>query len=267
MGGKTGTRNTPTVYNAAFQTRLFWDGRAPSLEAQALDPLVNPREMAMPSLAAVANRVRADPAYAPAFRRAFGSDTVTIGRIAQALAAFQRTLVTADSPYDRFLAGAADALSPAQKRGMWLFRTLGCATCHAGPNFGGAPSAFRAFLVDRAPEAKDHGLAADKGRAGPGAANGVWRVPSLRNVALTAPYFHNGSVADLARAVRIMAAAQLNARVGDPPAGARFAPRWSAAAGRFERPGRKRVTEADLADLVAFLGALTSERLARRAGS
>jgi cytochrome c peroxidase len=267
VGGASGTRNTPTVWNAAFQSRLFWDGRARSLEDQAVGPILNPVEMAMPSAEAVEARLRVAPGYPAAFAAAFGDDAVTIGRVAKAIAAFERTLITPDTPYDRFVRGDASALSASQQRGMWLFRAAGCQTCHAGANFSGASlvgprDPFRPLLAARSPAAGGHDLRADRGRAAAGADIGLWRVPSLRNVALTAPYFHNGSVATLEEAVRIMAEAQLNALVVDantprPPPSVR----WDAAKGRFIASRRLVLDGGDVADLVAFLRALSDPRL------
>ncbi len=265
-----GARNTPTVFNAAFQARLFWDGRASSLEQQARGPLVNPDEMGMPSLEAVEQRVRADATYRAAFDRAFGPGTaITIDRITQAIASYERTLVTADTPYDRFVRGDPAALSAAQQRGMWQFQAVGCATCHSGPNFSGASvlgqrAPFMPLMVERSDLAVQRGLGNDKGLAGADAAAGIWRVPSLRNVALTGPYFHNGSVGDLDEAVRIMAATQLNARVGDDPSAPSVKLWWSPETQSFMHFERRRVTERDVADIVAFLKALSSDSLVGR---
>jgi len=273
IGGAAGTRNTPTVLNAGFQARLFWDGRATSLEKQALGPLLNPIEMAMPSKAAVVERVRENPSYRDIFEAAFGQGKrVTIGRIAKALAAYQRSLVTRDTPYDRFMEGDAAALSEAQKRGMYLFRELGCKICHAGPNFSGASHIgprrpFVHLRTDRLEPDQAADLGRDKGAAGPDAPFGLWRVPSLRNVALTAPYFHNGAVATLREAVTIMARAQLDAVIaepGDPAIKARLL--WDPARGRFDRLEPRSVSSGDIDDLVAFLHALSSDTHAGRQG-
>ncbi|GAB4352659.1 MAG: hypothetical protein Kow0026_10340 [Oricola sp.] len=270
IGGQPVARNTPTVFNAAFQSRLFWDGRAASLEQQAKGPLVNPVEMGMPSLAAVEARVRAKPGYRELFDAAFGEGApITIDRIVAALAVYERTLVSADAPYDRFVQGDENALSRSQKRGMALFQSLGCKRCHAGPNFSGAslvgPKAvFRPFSVERSPRALAHRLGEDKGRAGKKSEVGIFRVPSLRNVALTAPWFHNGSVTDLSEAVRIMAATQLNALVGDEGEPPDIEIRWSPATRTLETSERTRVTDRDIADIVAFLEALSGDRLVSR---
>ena len=134
-----GNRNAPTVLNAAFLSRLFWDGRAASLEAQALGPLVNPVEMGMPSFDAVVARVEENPEYVEAFSGVFGDGKpITINNIAKALAAFERTLITPQSPYDRFIRGEDRALTPQQLRGMALFATVGCRNCHLDPTFSSA---------------------------------------------------------------------------------------------------------------------------------
>ena len=190
--------------------------------------------------------------------------------IGMAIASYERTLVSNDAPYDRFVQGDERALNESQKRGMALFLSLGCRNCHSGPNFSGAslvgPKAtYRPFLVDRSPRAVAHGLGEDKGKAGANSKVGIWRVPSLRNVALTAPYFHNGSVAGLSDAVRIMAATQLNALVGDEGEPPEVNVRWSPATRSLEISRRTRVTGRDIADLVAFLESLSGDRLASRA--
>lgn len=265
VGGASGARNAPSVYNAAFQRRLFWDGRARSLEEQAKGPLLNPVEMAMPDAQSIEERLRALPNYAPAFAAAFGDKEITLERVAKAIAAFERTLITPDTPYDRFVRGEAGALSPAQLRGMALFQEVGCITCHAGPNFSEASvfsngAGFRLFpaletpLVERYPLRGDKGAARDAGR-------GLFRVPSLRNVALTAPYFHNGSVSDLAEAVRIMATAQAGALLSEDAREGKQV-RWQAMAARLEIAQPRVLTARDIEDIVAFLHALTSDALA-----
>lgn len=268
INGQIGSRNTPSVYNAAYQARLFWDGRAASLEDQALGPILNPVEMGLPSLELMQQRLSADPLYPPAFTAAFGSPGITAPRVAQALAAFERSLVTADSPYDRFVAGDEQALSPRQRRGMWLFQDLGCVSCHSGPNFSGASlvgpkNPFAVLRSSRLTADQARILTRDKGRAAPSAAEGMWRIPSLRNVALTAPYFHNGSISSLEQAVRLMAQAQLAAQVEGMGAEDVW---WSAEDARLGRYQGKSLSARDLDDVVAFLHALTSDTLARRAG-
>lgn len=151
IGGKTGRRNAPTVWNAAFQARLFWDGRAASLEEQAKGPFINPVEMGMPDHAAVERAVAARPDYRAEFRAVFGgARPLSIDNIAAAIATFERTLITPDTPYDRYARGDKTALDEAQLRGMRLFEGYGCRICHSGPNFSGASlfdtaMPFRAF--------------------------------------------------------------------------------------------------------------------------
>ncbi len=254
---QVGRRNTPTVWNAAFQSRFFWDGRASSLEEQATGPMVNPVEMGMPSLDAVVERVEAQPGYRKAFARVYGTDRITIGQIAEALAAFERTLITPDTSYDRFVRGDLGALKPAQLRGMALFESVGCINCHYGPNFSAASrfdgrAPLRLFPAMATPYEERYQLTEDRGAAEDGG-RGVWRVPSLRNVALTAPYFHNGSVAELKEAVRVMANVQLG-RTGRMLV-------WSDGEKRLEVRESHALEEQVLDDIVAFLEALSSERL------
>ncbi|NTV96598.1 MAG: c-type cytochrome [Thiobacillus sp.] len=267
IAGQLGKRNAPTVWNAAFQARLFLDGRAPSLEEQAKGPPVNPIEMGMANLAAVTARVAAEPAYRAAFAQAFGPDrAIDIQAVVGAIAAYERTLVTADSPYDRYVRGDKAALDAAQVRGMALFEKVGCVVCHHGPNFSSASrfdarAPYRLFPAYGNDYVARYRLADDLGLALGPSGRGVWKVPSLRNVALTGPYFHNGSVARLEEAVRIMATSQLGFKVMAEPAGA-GAVYLSTADHALHRVERRVLGEADVRDLAAFLRALTSERLA-----
>jgi cytochrome c peroxidase len=262
IDNQRGGRNAPTVWNAAFQSVLFWDGRADSLEAQAKGPLVNPIEMGMPSLDAVVDRVKGQADYGPAFAAAFGADTpITIERIAEAIAAFERTLITPDTPYDRFVRGELDALTPAQLRGMHKFQRLGCVRCHFGPNFSGASlfddqAPLRIFPIYPTPYEQRYELTKDSGAAQPDSGRGSWRVPSLRNVALTGPWFHNGSVNELAEAVRVMASVQLGYT-------GRYLV-WSDSAKAMTELDRPLIDEQTVKDLVAFLHALSSDRLRER---
>ncbi len=265
--GVPGPRNAPTVWNAAFQARLFWDGRAGSLEEQAKGPPLNPGEMGMPSFAAIEDRIKAEPTYQTGFADAFGAgQPITMDRIVQAIAAYERTLITPDAPYDRFVKGDPQALNAAQQRGMWLFQSVGCVNCHAGPNFSGASligpqNPYAPLMASRSEYGRRHDLTADKGRAPTGAKDGIWRIPSLRNVAATGPYFHNGSVTDLKEAVRVMATSQLNAQISDDIAQRRV-PMWSADKTGFDVTTRRILSTRDVDDIVAFLGALTSDRFA-----
>lgn len=262
--GAIGARNAPSVFNAAFQTALFWDGRARSLEEQAKGPLVNPIEMAMPDLAAVVRRVSEDASYAPLFDAAFGTAAIDIDRIAAAIAAYERTLITPDAPYDRFVKGDAAALDASQRRGMALFQEFGCIQCHSGANFSSAAhgeksGALRIFPIRDHPLVDRYGLRADSGAAGSPGARGLWRVPSLRNVALTAPYFHNGAVHDLADAVRIMIAVQCNIDLEGEQRDPLIV--WRSEAGLLDVAVPRRASERDVQDIVAFLRALSSDKL------
>ena len=217
IDGLHGKRNAPTFVNAAYLSRLFWDGRAASLEDQAAGPLTNPVEMGMASLSAVEAAVRALPGYADDFANAFGTrQAVTADNILHAIASYERTAVSPDTAYDRFVRGETGALTTRQIRGMALFAGLGCRTCHRDPTFSAAgkirpAGVFKPFPIfsDNA-YVRRYDLMSDKGAADAerqGA--GLWRVPSLRNVADTAPYFHNGSVATLEEAIRVMVVTQL----------------------------------------------------------
>jgi cytochrome c peroxidase len=279
--GQVGGRNAPTVWNAAFQAALFWDGRAASLEDQAMGPPLNPIEMGMPSGEAVAQRVIEDKTYRAAFDRAFGQGSpITFERIAQAIAAYERTLITPDTPYDRFVRGDRGALTPAQLRGMALFQSTGCIACHSGANFSGAsfvnlekgdpPSSvandngrLRMFPGNDTPYVRRYDLASDKGAAGPGSDRGIWRIPSLRNVALTGPWLHNGAADRLEEVVRIMAASQLGATVGNDARLGRTV-FWSPDQRSVSKVDRPVLGDADVRDIVAFLNALSSDELARK---
>lgn len=204
-----GDRNAPTVYNAFGHIAQFWDGRAKDVEAQALGPILNPKEMAMPSDAEVVKRLRANPQYVDAFAKAFpdaggGTKAITYAHVGEAIGAFERTLVT-PSRWDRYLQGDDQALTDAQKKGFQTFVQTGCVICHTGTYVGGSMYQ-KAGLVQPWPSQHDQGRfnvthqETDKM---------VFKVPSLRNVAETAPYFHDGSVAKLDEAIRLMGRHQL----------------------------------------------------------
>jgi len=224
VGGRQGKRSAPTVWNSAFMSVLFWDGRATSLEEQAKGPLVNPVEMAMPDHAAVVARLRRIPGYVSGFRAAFGdSDPLTIDNVARAIAAYERTLLAPDSPVDRYLKGERGALSAQARNGMRLFDQVGCVRCHNGPNYAGLivreGALFYPWNLQKFPTFRGSGyesryaLADDLGRfevtKNPRDRH-MFRIPSLRNIALTAPYMHNGKVPDLKEAIRVMARVQLD---------------------------------------------------------
>lgn len=266
IGGQVGGRNAPTVWNAAFQSVLFWDGRAASLEEQAKGPLLNPIEMGMPSAAEVERRVAADVGYRDEFGRVFGSrQPITLDLVAKAIAAYERTLITPDAPYDRFVHGDASALTPAQIRGMALFESVGCVSCHQGPAFSdasllGGRMPLRMFPTNPNPYEEKYGLLADGGATGRRDVRGTWRVASLRNVALTGPWLHNGAVDKLADVVRIMATAQLGATVGAATPPVRSV-EWSPRERAFIRSERRALGDREVADIVAFLESLSSDSL------
>ncbi len=197
VGGQLGGRNSPTVINRLFSAEQFWDGRAKDLEEQAHGPLVNPVEMAMGSHNDVVARVRAIKGYAPLFKKAFGDDKIDMPRIAQAIAAYERTVVSGDSPFDRYQAGDKDALSASAVRGMELFNgKANCKTCHTGFNF-----------TDETYQ--DIGVGMDKPKPDLGRYDvtkkeedkGKFKTPTLRNIVQTAPYMHDGSETTLLEVV------------------------------------------------------------------
>lgn len=262
--GQHGSRNAPTVFNAAFQQFLFWDGRAASLEEQAKGPLVNPIEMGMPSFDSVVERVRNVPEYQQLFLQAFDTEpAVTIDNIAKAIATFERTLITPDSPYDRYVRGDSLALSERQLQGMALFESLGCVMCHSGPNFSGASvfqgnTPFRIFpSVPHTSFETKYSLIEDRGVASTSNTSdrGVWRIPSLRNVSRTAPYFHNGSVETLNEAVRIMARVQLNKKLSNRNSDDSTII-WSAKEHHLTVSRNQALSDTEIDDIVAFLESL-----------
>jgi len=227
--GLKGGRNAPTVWNAAFHSVQFWDGRAPSLEEQSKGPPVNPIEMGMRDLDAVIDRIRHIPGYRPYFEQAFGpGDMVTMDNAARAIAAYERTLITPGSAYDRYAKGDKTALTPQQLRGMQTFAEVGCTSCHQGPAFNGPPlPAGTGFFMKfptypESPYVAKYKLADDPGRFNATkdeADRGMWRVPTLLNLTYTAPYMHTGSVKTLPEAVRVMASTQLNRTLDDAQVG------------------------------------------------
>jgi cytochrome c peroxidase len=204
--GVLGRRNTPSVFNAGGAFRLMWDGRAGDLEAQVAFPFLGTAEMGMRSMEAVLAVIRADAKYTADFETAFPGTTPAVSgdHVAVALGDFERTLVTRGR-WDRYLEGDVDALSPAEKQGLRTFLNAGCMVCHTGKNLGGL-TFERAGVVAPWPNQTDRGRAELTREA---ADDMVFRVPSLRNVAETAPYFHDGSVARLEEAVAVMGRHQL----------------------------------------------------------
>ena len=203
--GKFGGRNAPTVWNAGFQLAQFWDGRAKDLKEQAKGPILNPVEMAMPSEQAVIDRISHINDYQVAFKKAFKQDNaITYDNLAHAIAAFERTLVTKDR-FDQYMNGDTSALNAQEKAGLQAFINTGCIACHSGPTLGGS-------MYQKLGLVKPYDNQSDQGRfdlTQNAAEKMVFKVPMLRDVARTAPYFHDGKVKTLEEAVKTMAALQL----------------------------------------------------------
>ncbi|HVY93046.1 MAG TPA: cytochrome-c peroxidase [Bryobacteraceae bacterium] len=234
--GAEGAVNAPTVFNVALNPSQFWDGRAATLESQIDGPVESPVEMGARWPAVVAT-LKHSPEYVEAFRRIFGRD-ISAADTRSAIAEFERSLTTPDAPFDRWLRGDSRAITPRAKRGYALFKADGCASCHQGMNVGGNMyeklGVMGSYFRDRG-----NVTLSDRGRynvTGDPEDLYMFKVPSLRNVALTAPYFHDGTVATLPEAVRLMARYQL---------------------------GRSLPAD-DISSIVEFLGSLTSERAGRR---
>ncbi len=237
-----GPRSAPTVWNAAFLSVQFWDGRAATLEEQAKGPVTNPIEMGMDNFDEAMARVKAIPGYADLFKAAFPDDKqpMTEDNVAKAIAAFERTLITPGSPYDQYVKGDQEAMNEQQIKGMKTFAEVGCTACHSGANFSGPKLEIGQGFYMKFPTFpgteydKKYELSKDLGRyevTQKDADKNMFRVPTLRNIALTAPYFHNGAVPTLDEAVKVMAKTQLN----------------------------RDLSEQQVADLVAFLNALTGK--------
>ncbi len=200
-----GPINAPTVLNASMNIAQFWDGRAKDLKAQAGGPIANPGEMAFSHKLAV-DVIESIPAYKLEFKKAFGSDGVDIDRVTAAIAAFEETLVTPDSRFDKWLKGDQTALTPTELEGYKLFKNSGCVACHNGPAVGGA--SFQKMGVVEPYKTANPAI----GRAGvtkDDADRMKFKVPTLRNVELTYPYFHDGAAATLTEAVETMGKLQL----------------------------------------------------------
>jgi len=247
--GKTSQRSAPSLWNIGFQTVLYWDGRAISLETQTLDHLRDPVIARWPHIGALVDHLNQSTDYQQAFRAAFPDDKNTLNgisgiNIARAISSFERNLLARNSPFDRYIAGDKSALSANAQRGIQAFTDAGCLACHFGANFAGhAPGPalkmgdgfYELFPNNRGYDyEQQYRLADDMGRfefTGNPGERFMWRVPPLRGIALTAPYFHNGSVASLEEAIRIMGKVQFN----------------------------KNISAADVRDISAFLHSLTGE--------
>jgi cytochrome c peroxidase len=196
-GSHVGRRNAQTLWNVAYRDALFWDGRSASLEAQASKPLENPLELDLdPSDATAA--IAAVPEYVDAFEHAFVEDApaVSFAHVTEALAAFERTLVTSHAAYDAYLNGDPEAMSAEMRAGMQVFADARCNACHVPPLFEG--KAYVNRDVAGMAGVEDHGRAEVTDNAKD---EGAYRVPTLRNARFTGPYFHDGSEPDLAHAI------------------------------------------------------------------
>lgn len=227
--GKLGVRNSPTVLNAGWQKMQFWDGRAKDLEDQAGQPILNPVEMAMPSAEAVVDKLKATQDYPDAFAAVFQgeADPLTYANLSRALAAFERTLRT-ESRFDDFLKGDTKALSEAEQRGLATFMKVNCVRCHDGPLLGGAMLEKLGVYAEfpSTDEGRFEVTGEEKDRK-------LFKVAQLRNVALTGPWFHNGSATSLEEAIGTMARVQLDLAL----------------------------TDAQIADLASFLKSLSGKEL------
>lgn len=223
-----GERNSPSTYNAALHIAQFWDGRAADVEEQAKGPILNPVEMTMADEKSVVEVLQSIPGYVPLFKAAFAaaSPALSYDTMAMAIGAYERTLVT-PGRFDKFLQGDPAALGPEELRGLATFLDTGCGACHQGPGVGGAM--FQKLGLIKPYPTRDLGRAAithnDVDKA-------FFKVPSLRNVAETAPYFHDGSIKTLPEAVAIMAEYQT---------------------------GSGKLPDAKVAEIVSFLKSLTGE--------
>jgi cytochrome c peroxidase len=276
INGRKGTRSAPTLLNAMFNAGQFWDGRVETLEEQVRHPLVNPDEMGNPSTDSVVTRLRAIPEYTVKFREVF-AEPVTIAGLGKAIAAFERTLVSGDSPFDRYMAGNRDTLSESARLGMLLFNGKArCSVCHTFAGIFAANQSFPFFtdqmyhntgiavnepgfesLARRAAElakTRPDKTALDRLAAEPGAGAlgrflvtgnvldiGAFKTPSLRDVELTAPYFHDGSAKTLDDVVKFYVKGGNN----NPNRDWQLEP--------------VRLSDQERADLVEFLKSLTSD--------
>jgi len=218
-GWQKGPRNAPTVLNAVFNIAQFWDGRAEDLKAQAKGPVQASVEMNNKPEQTVST-LKSIPGYQPLFRKSFPGekDPITFDNMAKAIEVFEATLITADSPFDHYLKGDRKALNVREEKGLALFMDKGCVACHGGVNVGG--SGYFPFGVVEKPS-EEIRPASDTGRfkvTNTSSDNYVFRSPSLRNVAITQPYFHSGKVWSLKEAVTVMGTVQLGFKVTDSEA-------------------------------------------------
>lgn len=198
--------NSPTVYNSVLNTTQFWDGRAKTLADQAKGPIEAEAEMATPAKLAV-EKIASLKEYVAEFKKIYGRSGVTFDNIADAIANFERTLIT-PSRFDEFLEGNAKALSKDEQKGLKLFIDKGCVACHNGVNLGGSMQAFEIAAKYKFADLGDF----------KGDENGMVKTPTLRNIAQTAPYFHNGGIWSLKEAIKEMGSVQLGIEITDKEA-------------------------------------------------
>ncbi|MDR0528933.1 MAG: cytochrome-c peroxidase [Zoogloeaceae bacterium] len=203
-----GPINAPTVLNSSLNIAQFWDGRAADLQAQAGGPIANPKEMGFSHTLAV-QTLETIPEYAREFRQIFGKDSISIEQVTEAIAEFEKTLVTPNARFDQWLLGKADALTEQEREGYALFKNSGCVACHNGEAAGG--NSFQKMgLIE--PYQTKNGAEGRAAVTGKDAERFNFKVPTLRNVELTYPYFHDGAVNTLTEAVDIMGRLQLGRR-------------------------------------------------------
>ena len=210
-GWAEGPINAPTVLNASYALAQFWDGRAKDLQEQAGGPIANPKEMALGHELAV-DVLQSIPGYVEKFEDVYDTETINIDQVTNAIAEFEKTLVTPNSRFDQWLKGDEDALTELEKEGYELFKLTGCVGCHNGPAVGGTAfhkmGSFYRFETDNPAigRAAVTGRSSDRNR---------FKVPTLRNIALTYPYFHDGSAETLEEAITVMAKVQLGRELSD----------------------------------------------------
>ena len=246
VSGSALRRHTPHLFNLADGSSFFWDGRARSLEEQALMPIEHPDEMGL-ELSTLIQRLKAHPAYPDKFLHAFGTRRISTARIATAIAEFERTLIADATPYDRFLAGDDSAMTESAKRGLEIFsrHEVGCSKCHSGPNFTDGDFHNTGLLGDDLGRAEVDRVGNFRMRPYPFFhTQKAFKTPGLRNVSLTAPYMHNGVFETLEEVVQ-----NYNQGSQDPES-----------YGISLDIKRLGLTDQDVTDLVGFLEALSSPR-------
>ena len=200
-----GPINSPTVLNSSMNVAQFWDGRAADLKEQAGGPIANPGEMAFTHTLAV-DVLESIPEYVTEFTQVFGPDCINIDQVTEAIAEFEKTLVTPNDRFDQWLQGYTDAITAKELAGYQLFKSSGCVACHMGPAIGGTSFQKMGLVSPYETKNEAQGVA---GITGKDADRFKFKVPTLRNVELTYPYFHDGEAATLTEAVDIMGRLQL----------------------------------------------------------